>query len=335
MSSQIKVLSKLDSSKPCPQVESVCNEETESSDELKYSKLDVMLGFHQLKQASEAETFKLIDDKEWNLTSKVPHSEKTFFDDGHSAMSIISVIGLQGVGKSTLLNTIAGKEAFKTHKSTSISNESNEGKLNVRHVTRGVDIHSTHHRILLDCQPLLSSSVLEDFLTGHSSSLPNQKNAQTVDAMTNCHMISLKLTTFLIATSDYVIIMSNWLIDIDLLKLIGTAIMMIGEDKLRAKLIVYSKDKKVHDKRFKQMIDCCLGRNRIDKYFDDDEELIKYIAPYSSEKCDFYRNMPSTFSGRNWLSSCQVMWDSKIRNSSMFDSYSTQLSYANGATINI
>lgn len=325
MSSHIKVLSKVQRpNSELAQHDGGSQETFESSPVDSPTNHPVIdLSAFKLKHESEAKTFKLIDDREWNIVASEPSSETSFFVNGHSAMSIISVIGPKGVGKSTLLNKIARKEAFKTYQSTESS-----PRINLSHITRGINIHSTHHRMLLDCQPLLASSVLDDFLSGYScSQFP--KNSQVSDPLTSCHMISLQLATFLIATSDYVIIMTNWLIDVNLLKLISSAIMMIGEDNLRTKFVAFSKDKRIHSKKFKALVDGCLGKGRVEKFFDDEQELFYHIAPYSSEKCELYHKDPSTFTGKNWLSSCQRLWNTTIKNSSMFSDYALHLSSAN------
>lgn len=317
MSSKIKVLSKVGRLKSdLGQVE-VSDEE---SFNLETSiPTNSYFDIKRLKHESEAKAFKLIDDKEWNIVSTEPNSEATFFQDGHSAMSIISVIGSRGSGKSTLLNSIARKEVFQTHQSPSTSST-----FNSKHITRGIDVYSNHHRMLLDCQPLLSAPVLEDFLTGHSNS-QFPKNSQISDPLISCQMISLQLATFLIATSDYVIVTCQWLIDVHLLKLIASAIMMIGEDNLRAKIIIFSNDKRVDDNKFKQIIENSLGQNKIHKYFHSNDELIDYVTTYSTEKCESYAKDPSTFTGRNWLSSCRRLWNTTIKNSSMFSDYASQL----------
>jgi len=320
MTSQIRVLSKFDRS---------LNDPTQTTDPERLpasGSSDTVSRFHsrgsicRLKHESEARSFKLIDSSEWNIASSEPSSEATFFADGHSAMSIVSVIGAKGIGKSTLMNKIAGREVFETYQTSKQSNN----PIKLRHVTRGIDIHSTHHRILLDCQPLLAVSVLEDFVSGQSSSQFSKSNPAS-DPTTSSHIISLQLVTFLIATSDYVIIMSKWLIDVHLLKLISSAIMMIGEDNLRAKFIIYSADKTVHDKNLKHLIEDCLGMGRIEGYVDNIDKLLDLITPYSSEKCDRYHKDPTTFSGKNWLSSCQRLWNTTIRNSSMFSDYALQI----------
>lgn len=321
MSSQIKVLSKSDRARR----EHTSDDESESL-QLETSAqqtLDLCSVF-KLKLGREATTFKLIDEKEWNIVTSEPSTETTFFTDGHSAMSILSVIGPKGVGKSTLLNKLARKEAFKTY----VSSPRSSSAIHMQHVTRGIDIHSTHHRMLLDCQPLLASSVLDDFLSGRSNS-QFPKNSQISDPLISCQMISLQLATFLIATSDYVIIMTNWLIDVHLLRLISSAIMMIGEDNLRARFIMFSEDPRIHGSKFKSLVDNFLGKGRIEKFLSNEEELYSHIAPYSSEKCELYHREPATFTGKNWLSSCQRLWNSTIKNSSMFTDYALQLFNSN------
>lgn len=270
----------------------------------------------------KAQPFKLIEEREWNIISSEPDSETPFFRDGHSAMSIVSVMGSKGSGKSSLLNKIAGRDVFETYNSV----KSKRGKLQTRHITRGIDVYSTHHRILLDSQPMLASSVFEDFLTGYSSS-QFPKSQQLSDPMTSCQMISIQLATFLIAVSDYVIFVCDWLVDIHMLKLISTAIMMIGEDNLRAKLIVFGpKDKGMNAKSFSKLTNPLMMPSGFENFFDDEQKLIDHIAPYSDEKCELYCKDKSTFTGRNWLASCQRIWNSTIRNSSMFIDYATMVS---------
>ncbi|KAH9394387.1 smg-9, nonsense mediated mRNA decay factor [Tyrophagus putrescentiae] len=99
---------------------------------------------------------------------------------------IVGAVGLDGVGKSTLLNTIANRNVFKTHcnvvedrrnmtTSSTASKGGNNGQDNpLSHVTNGVDLHITAERLfLLDTQPLLSASILDEFLrnTGTGTSM--------------------------------------------------------------------------------------------------------------------------------------------------------------------
>lgn len=57
-----------------------------------------------------------------------------------SKFSVITAVGMQNVGKSSLLNRIAGKDIFKTHKN---------GQNDLKHLTKGIDLHVTKERLLL------------------------------------------------------------------------------------------------------------------------------------------------------------------------------------------
>jgi putative ribosome biogenesis GTPase RsgA len=65
--------------------------------------------------------------------------------------SVISAVGLEGVGKSSVLNKIAGKDVFKVH-----NNNCDNNSDPLKHMTRGIDLHITKERLLL-----LDSQVLQ------------------------------------------------------------------------------------------------------------------------------------------------------------------------------
>lgn len=270
------------------------------------------------KDPNTVEPFKLIDDKDWNLISCAPSTETAIFNNGHSAINIVSVIGLQGAGKSNLMNSLAERVIFPTHRS--IKEVKNFASL--RHVTRGVDILATYDRILLDSQPMLSASSLDNI---YNQLTPTNRKFIHCDPLTQNYMISLKLATFLIAISDFVIIVSKWNIDVHLLKLIATALLMIGDDNLKAKFIMYSDNEEIHNQSIKKIVDGCLGLNRIEKYSSNVDDVRRHVSSYSTEKCEMYRKDPFTFTGKNWLSSCQRVWEMSIKNSSMFADYEQRL----------
>lgn len=274
----------------------------------------------RIKFSSEARAFKLIDSRDWTIASSEPNSESNFFTGGHAAMSVISVLGPKGVGKSSLLNSIAQKEVFKTY-----LNSKNQGMtvLDTRHKTRGVDIYANYRQILLDLMPMLCISVYEDLLDGRSVSQFPPK-MPICDPLTSSYMISLQLTTFVLSVCDYVIIMADWLLDVNLFKLISTAMMMIGDDHLHTKLVVYSNDERINDKRLRLIVDNIIGKHRIEKFFHDEKDLINHIVPYSSEKCQM-NAMGARFNGSSWLVKSQQVW-TDIRSSSKFVDYAMQLS---------
>lgn len=73
-----------------------------------------------------------------------------------SGFSVISAIGLDGVGKSSVLNLIAGKEVFRVHH----KNSSSYSERPLRHRTKGIDLHITKERLfLLDSQVIIGNCV--------------------------------------------------------------------------------------------------------------------------------------------------------------------------------
>lgn len=328
ITSQIRVLSKAKSESigVNERQASSVNPKLEDSSDTKKTGRRIDLSAFQLKHESEANTFKLINERDWNIVNHEPSSETQFFCDGHPLMSVISVIGSVGVGKSSLLNKIANKYAFETHRGKTAIDGGSPNKIQTRHLTKGVDIHVTHHRILLDCQPILSRSVLEDFMSGYSGCQFGCEN----DPLTNMQMISLQLTAFLIATCDYVVIMNKFLVDANLMQLIGSALMMLGEGNYKAKLIMFSNDDKaVCERKFKDLTSSCLGMNQVDRYFSDERDLINYISSYTSEKCDQIAKDPTGLRGRKWLAYSRKLWSQTIKESSLFSDYAMQVERSN------
>lgn len=68
------------------------------------------------------------------------------------SFSIVAAVGLDGVGKSSLLNSLAQCDVFETRKIMSIKNRENP----LNHVTNGIDMHITCERVfLLDTQVMI------------------------------------------------------------------------------------------------------------------------------------------------------------------------------------
>ena len=79
---------------------------------------------------------------------------------GSDGFTVVSALGMQSVGKSSLLNKISRTNVFKSHQ-----DPSNVDSL-LKHITRGVDLHVTKERLLLlDCQVILINfSFIDSFL---------------------------------------------------------------------------------------------------------------------------------------------------------------------------
>ena len=91
---------------------------------------------------------KLIDPDSWSFFEH-PASDFLFNDSvaGPGGFTVISAVGMQSVGKSSLLNKIAGRNVFRTH------GDADTSQSYLKHLTRGIDLHVSKERLfLLDCQ---------------------------------------------------------------------------------------------------------------------------------------------------------------------------------------
>uniref|UniRef100_T1JQS2 GB1/RHD3-type G domain-containing protein n=1 Tax=Tetranychus urticae TaxID=32264 RepID=T1JQS2_TETUR len=100
---------------------------------------------------------KIIDTDTWSFLEH-PAADFLFGDaqsSGSGGFTVVSAVGMQSVGKSSLLNRIARANVFKTHK-----DPNNLDNL-LRHITRGVDLHVTQERfLLLDSQVSINECLL-------------------------------------------------------------------------------------------------------------------------------------------------------------------------------
>uniref|UniRef100_M4BHP1 Protein SMG9 n=1 Tax=Hyaloperonospora arabidopsidis (strain Emoy2) TaxID=559515 RepID=M4BHP1_HYAAE len=123
--------------------------------------------------------------------------------------TVVGVLGFDGVGKSTVLSLLARNE--KTRKNQ-FKTRSSESVVSHCHETTGVDLAvsmvggSGHPTILLDTQPLLSSSMLVDLL--------ERKESHRFGAMTPEQQVeaaSYQIAVFLCAICHYVLVVHDGL----------------------------------------------------------------------------------------------------------------------------
>ncbi|XP_006814606.1 nonsense-mediated mRNA decay factor SMG9-like [Saccoglossus kowalevskii] len=136
---------------------------------------------------------------------------------------VVGVMGLQGVGKSTLMSMLAGGVSFNEGtKKYPFRPQSNETKDIGGHQTQGVDFLVTNERvILLDTQPILSASVL-DQLIRHEKILPAE-----ITTAENCvELQSLQLAAFLFTVCHVILVVQNWTEDVNMLQFILRAEML-------------------------------------------------------------------------------------------------------------
>jgi hypothetical protein len=125
--------------------------------------------------------------------------------------TVVGVLGLEGVGKSTVLSLLADKEPGQEKEEGGIfATRSLEALVMDRHETTGVDLAvsmvggSGHPTILLDSQPLLSSSMLADAL--------ERNEAQRFGAITpeqQVEVASYQIAVFLFAICHYVVVVHD------------------------------------------------------------------------------------------------------------------------------
>ncbi|VVC30337.1 P-loop containing nucleoside triphosphate hydrolase [Cinara cedri] len=128
---------------------------------------------------------------------------------------VIGCLGLQGVGKSTLMSDIANKpNLFTTTSSEYLETSQN--------CTSGIDAYITKNRIiLLDCQPILSSSV--------AYSASQKRMGQSIDQsglIIDNEIVSLQLTAFLMSVCHIVLVVQDWFFDSSIIKILQTAEML-------------------------------------------------------------------------------------------------------------
>jgi len=208
---------------------------------------------------------------------------------------------------------MANRDVFKTH--TNLI----DGIPLLRNVTRGVDLHITSERIfLLDSQPLLSMSVLDDLnRTPH----PTGAMIEISEPGNRAHVISLQLICFLLAVSDYMILVVDWHLDLHLLRLLSTAIMMIGGNVPKAHVFIHCKEKA--SVGLQTAIEAIIGRSCV-TFSHDDDALVK-LALRPPQRIEPMKCALNSTSEKSWLLNAQLLWESSIRKSPLYADYASKL----------
>lgn len=125
----------------------------------------------------------------------------------------------------------------------------------------------------------------------------------------------------MINVCDYVIIVVDWLIDIHLVKLVATAVMMVGDSSQKAELIWYCTNKDAgYNSRCIQSL---LGRGLcVNVIIGDEKALINAVMRSRSKRIahdGFHTSLHS--SERSWLMSSQRIWENSIRKSTLYTDY--------------
>ncbi|XP_076812819.1 nonsense-mediated mRNA decay factor SMG9-like [Clavelina lepadiformis] len=134
---------------------------------------------------------------------------------------VVGVIGMQGVGKSTVLSLAAGNRLTEPQKSFLFRPQTAEAKEKASHMTSGIDMAVTNDRlILLDTQPILSSSVLEQSIHYDRKGSSDYSSASSIEIQ------SLQITAFLLTVCHVVIVVQDWFTDSNIYNFLQKAEML-------------------------------------------------------------------------------------------------------------
>ncbi|VDP08115.1 unnamed protein product [Heligmosomoides polygyrus] len=165
------------------------------------------------KDATMVDGVKLISD-----SMDVCEQFLDFLSSESTNYNIISAIGPQGAGKSTILSMIGGNNSQDMYRQYIFRPASREALESSRHQTTKIHAYITKAKqIFLDCQASNCASVLEETLRYSRSPLSDGRYA------VNNYIEIVKLIAFLIQVSHTVLICSDWLIDIEMIKMVRTA----------------------------------------------------------------------------------------------------------------
>lgn len=105
---------------------------------------------------------------------------------------VVGVLGMQGVGKSTILSFLAGNKPFENHKKYTFPLQTQDVKERTGHMTAGIDMFVTAEQmILLDAQPILSPSILEQCIYHN---VKYQRNITVRTTVLKCSLCKLQLS---------------------------------------------------------------------------------------------------------------------------------------------
>lgn len=165
-------------------------------------------------------------------------------------------------------------------------------------------------------QPLLSASVLDDYIKNPAAS--NNLSSEIAEPECYSYIVSLQMLSFLLSVSDYLIVLTDWSLDLHLIKLIETGIMMVGSSGRRAQLIWFHRGEEdtLCWKKMSTTLETLLGREHL-KVIQDESEL-DYLV-FSSKNGTNDESHPS--SEKSWLVSAQRFWENSIKKSSLYSDY--------------
>jgi len=166
----------------------------------------------------------------------------------------------------------------------------------------------------------VSASILDEYIK-------NGQNNPTIcsdisEPETWVYISSLQILTFLIAVCDYVIIVNDWILDFDLIKLLSTAIMIVGNDSPKADIIFQFSEFDKNDEKIKlkSILHCLLGTAfSCIKGFIDEKESLSTLMKLLTRRNSNERG--SAVYEKSWLISAQRFWENQVRKSTLYSDY--------------
>ena len=240
-----------------------------------------------------------------------------------TCFKVVSVVGTQSSGKSKAMNAVAGcSHAFRCH--------GDDPQVNLlQHVTRGIDLFITPERLfLLDSQPLLSSSVLDDYI---NSCVPIQSTfSPDLSEADLLYITSLHVVSFLLSVSDCLIIANDWLLDPHIVKLIATAIAIMGTTPRQLNLIWFHARElnRTEAKELEQSLSNLFGRGSVSLILGDEDELVRRVMRLNTGRENMQAVGGETGSAtrvpiteKSWLLSAQRFWENLVKKPAMYSEF--------------
>nr|CAD7603436.1 unnamed protein product [Timema genevievae] len=143
--------------------------------------------------------------------------------------TVVGCLGLQGVGKSTLMSLLAGNLPNENNKNAYVfRSQSSEHHESGGHCTVGVDLCVTSNRvILLDTQPMLSPSVMDRTMQQDGKKFtPTTAAVEFTPTENTMEIQSLQIAAFLLSVCHVVILVQDWFFDPNIIRFLQSAEML-------------------------------------------------------------------------------------------------------------
>ncbi|KAJ6809349.1 protein SMG9-like isoform X2 [Iris pallida] len=152
------------------------------------------------------------------------HSDRVLpFLTENNDFTVIGIIGPTGVGKSTILNELYGYDGSSPGMLPPFAVQSDETRTMAKHCTTGIELRISSERlILLDTQPVFSSSVLVDMMRPDGSSAISIINGESLSADLAHELLGIQIGVFLASVCNVLLVVSEGIHDFNMWQLMLT-----------------------------------------------------------------------------------------------------------------